>query len=232
MIGPVDPAVVQKVAGDLFGSWTLPGPYARISNIYDKVQAVNLKIETPDKSNATFQAGLRIKMSDGDPDYAALVLANYMFGGSITARAPNRIRNKEGLSYGVSSRFAATTDGTAATFALSAISNPKNTPQVESSFRDELAKTLKDGFTADEIAVAKRAWKDAQTVSRSNDQALVSLLLARDEFGRTMDWDTKLDAKIQSLTPEQVNTAFRKHVDPASVTIVKAGDFKAAAVYR
>jgi hypothetical protein len=44
-----------------------------------------------------FEAGMRLKLSEGDADYPAMVLANYMFGGSITARMPNRIRNREGL---------------------------------------------------------------------------------------------------------------------------------------
>ncbi len=232
VIGKVDPAAFTKTANEIFGNWKTPAGYTRIASEYEAKAPVNLKIETPDKQNANFEAGLRIKLSDGDPDYPAMVLANYMFGGSITARAPNRIRNKEGLSYGVSSRFAASAEGNNASFALTAISNPKNTPQVESSFLDELKKTLKEGFTAEEVAIAKKAYLDAQKVNRSTDQALVRLLLTRDEFNRTMAYDTAMEAKIQSLTPEAISEVFRKYVDPAKVTIVKAGDFKAAGVYR
>jgi zinc protease len=47
-----------------------------------------------------------------------------------------------------------------------------------------------------------------------------------------MKWDEQLEAKIQSLTPEQINAAFRKHIDPEAVSIVKAGDFKAVGVYK
>ena len=42
----------------------------------------------------------------------------------------------------------------------------------------------------------------------------------------------QLDAKLAALTVEQVNAAFRKHVDPSAISIVKAGDFKAADVYQ
>lgn len=232
VIGKVDAAAFTKTANEIFGNWKTPAGYQRIVSSYEATNPVNLKIETPDKQNATFEAGLHLRMSDGDLDYPAMVLANYMFGGSITARAPNRIRNKEGLSYGVSSRFTASAEGNNATFALTAISNPKNTPQVESSFVDELKKTLKDGFTAEEVAVAKKAYLDAQKVNRSNDQALVRLLLTRDEFGRTMAWDAAMEKKIESLTPEVISSVFRTYVDATKVTIVKAGDFKAAAVYR
>ena len=96
--------------------WSVAAPYERIATNYQKTTPVNVKIETPDKQNATFDAGLAFAMSDTDPDYPAMVLANYMFGGSITGRAPNRIRNQEGLSYGVSSRVSVPVVGNAASF--------------------------------------------------------------------------------------------------------------------
>ena len=46
------------------------------------------------------------------------------------------------------------------------------------------------------------------------------------------DRAVQLEAKIRSLTAADVNAAFRKHVDPAALTIVKAGDWKAAGVYQ
>jgi zinc protease len=195
---------------------------------------VNLKIETPDKQNASFAAALRLPMSDTDPDYPAMLLANYMFGGSITGRVPDRIRNREGLSYGVNSNFQAPppTDGNAARFGGAAISNPKNSPKVEASFRDELAKTLAGGFTADEVAGAKKALRDARTMGRTQDQALLRLIAAREDAERTLAWDEQMDAKLEALTTDQVNAAFRRHVDASTLSIVKAGDFKAADVYQ
>jgi zinc protease len=110
--------------------------------------------------------------------------------------------------------------------------NPMNGPKVEFSFKDELAKTLKEGFSAAEVAAAKKAYLDSRMVSRSTDQALLAALASHEQENRTMKWDEQLEQKIQALTPEQVSAAFRKHIDPASLSIVKAGDFKAAGVYQ
>src|SRR6185503_17176968 len=99
----------------------------------------NRAIETPDKTNALFLAGLNFKMNDDDPDYAALVLANYIFGGSGGSRLFKRVRDKEGLSYGVGSMVSVPTKDDNAGFSGNAISNPKNSPKVEESFKDELA---------------------------------------------------------------------------------------------
>jgi zinc protease len=160
-----------------------------------------------------------------------MVLANYMFGGSITARAPNRIRNQEGLSYDVRSGFAAPAIGNAANFSGAAISNPQNMPKVEESFRDELAKVLANGFTPDEVAAAKKAIRDQRMVGRSQDAGLLGLIVTREEFNRTLAWDQQMDAKLDALTADQVNAAFRRHVTLEQLSIVKAGDFAAAKAY-
>jgi len=231
IVGRFDTTAAGKAAADLFGNWTSPQPYRRITTDYRKITPVNLKIETPDKQNATFGAGLLLPMTDSDADYPAMVLANYMFGGSITSRMEDRIRNREGLSYGANSSFGASVEGTAARFGAAASSNPKNTPRVEASFRDELAKTLAEGFTAKEVNEAKKAYLDQRKVGRSQDQQLLRLISTREEYGRTLDWDEKMDAKLDALTADQVNAAFRKHVDASAISIVKAGDFKAAGAY-
>ena len=231
VLGQIDPADVSKAASGLLGNWSSSVPYQVMRSKYAKVGGINQKIETPDKENAQFEAGMRIPLTDDSADYPAMLLANYMFGGSITARMPNRIRNLEGLSYGASSRFTAPSDGDSASFMATVSSNPINTPKVESSFLDELSKTLKNGFTSEEAETAKKAYLDAVRVGRSQDQALLRAVAAREQRGRTMKWDEQFESKVQALTLDQINAAFRKYMDPSQLTIVKAGDFKKAGAY-
>ena len=60
----------------------------------------------------------------------------------------------------------------------------------------------------------------------------MGLIASHEQLGRTLLYDEQQDARIQALTLEQINVAFRKYMDPAAVTIVKAGDFKKVAVYQ
>ena len=131
----------------------------------------------------------------------------------------------------MSSRLSVPVVGNAASFDGGAISNPQNTPRVEASFRDELAKTLANGFTVDEVAAAKKALRDQRMVGRSQDAGLLGLIATREEFDRTLAWDEQMDAKLDALTADQVNAAFRRHVSLDQLSIVKAGDFKAAGAY-
>ena len=167
-----------------------------------------------------------------DPDYPAMLLAGYMFGGPITSRVSDRIRNREGLSYGANARVTVPAEGDAAMLAGTVSLNPVNGPKVEASFQDELAKTLKEGFTEAEVAKSKQAYLDSRMVARSSDGGLLAQLASHEQLDRTMKWDEQLEQKIRALTADQVNAAFRKHVDPAALSIVKAGDWKAAAVYQ
>jgi len=45
-----------------------------------------------------------------------------------------------------------------------------------------------------------------------------------------MTFDETMEAKIPSLTVDDVNKAFRSHVDPAVMSVIQAGDFWKAGV--
>jgi zinc protease len=231
-VGQFDPAATKQLVAELFGDWKSPKPYTRVPTEYHKVAASDKKFETPDKQNALLELGLTTRMSDMDPEYPAMIIANYIFGGSGGSHLFKRIRDKEGLSYGVGSSFTAPQVDEGATFVAYAISAPQNTPKVEASFKDELAQVLKNGFTADEVAAAKKAWLENESVSRAADGTVSRQIAIDERFGRVFLWRGELDAKVAAVTPEQVNAVFRRHIDPSALVVVKAGDFKKAGAYQ
>ncbi len=230
--GQFDPEQMKKLVTELFGDWKSASRYERIPDPFESIAAVNDKIETPDKQNALFLAQMPMKMSDTDPDYAAITIAGMVFGGSPNSRLFQRIRVKDGLSYGAYGGFSVPTKDDGASFSGSAIAAPQNMPKVEADFNDELAHALKDGFTADEVAKAKKTWLDQRSVSRAEEASIAGLLNNRERWGRTLLWDAQLEAAVAALTPEQVSEAFKRHVDAGAFSIVKGGDFKKAGAYQ
>src|SRR5262249_40386978 len=222
----------QKLLEQLFGNWKSKAPYARILRPYTKVEPKDRTVETPDKQNAMLVAGEKVKMSDEDPDYPAMILADYMLGGSTGARLFTRIREKEGLSYGVQSNFTAPTKDDGGSFMALALVAPQNAPKAEASMKDVLATTVKGGFTTEEVATAKTAWKQERIVGRSQDQALAGGVVARARYDPTLRVGGDVEKKVESLTAEQISEAFRRHLDAPSITYVRAGDFKKANVYQ
>jgi zinc protease len=227
IVGDFDPQTCLPILKTTLGGWTAAKPYARIPMpIVSEVPGGQQAINTPDKANATYTAGLVFAMKDDDPDYPALLMGNYILGsGALSSRLGNRIRQQEGLSYSVSSGLSVSSFDKRAALSMSAICNPQNIGKVEKAAREELERLLRDGVTADELDKAKQGHLQAQKVGRANDTALAGLLSTLRHTGRTMAYEAELEKKIESLTPEQIQAALKKHIEPKSLVIVTAGDF-------
>lgn len=229
VVGDFDPAEVRKLAEELLGPWKSPRPYTLIKREYKKLTPVNTTLEAPDKTSAFIYAAMPHNMDQQDPDYPAMVLADRILGGDEKSRLWVRIREREGLSYGVQSVFRAGAQEKYGSFAAVASVKPENTAKVEAAFKDEIAKIINSGFSADEVAFAKNAFLQERQLSLSQDGSLAALFVNQAELGRTMQREADLEKKILDTTPEQLAAAFKKWIDPASIAYFKAGDFKKAA---
>jgi zinc protease len=229
VVGDFDEQETARLATDLFSNWKSARPYARIGEIYRDVAPINRSLETPDKANAFFIAGMNLNLRDDDPDYPALTLGNFMLGGGfLNSRLAVRIRQKEGLSYGVGSQLQAGSLDKSGVFVTFAIYAPQNVTKLEAAFKEEIERVLKDGFTAEEVKAAKSGWIGSRQVSRAQDAELAGKLRSFAYLGRTLAWDADLERKVEALTLEQITAALRRHLDPAKITIIKAGDFAKA----
>ncbi|MCA3018381.1 MAG: insulinase family protein [Rhodocyclaceae bacterium] len=226
IVGDFDEAEVLKAIRESFADWTGGVPYVRLSSPYKDIAPVNRSIETPDKENSMFLARININMQDTDPDYPALLIANYIMGQSgFDSRLTSRIRVKDGLSYGAGSRLNVGSTDRGASWSGFAISAPQNTEKVELAFKDEVNKAIKDGFTLVEVVAAKSGVLQQRLQSRAQDGSLAGGLASNAYLGRTYAFSAALEAKIEALKAEDVSAVFRKYIDPSKITFIKAGDF-------
>lgn len=228
IVGDFDADQLARLSNELFGSWKSPANYKRLEAQVKKVQAINEKVETPDKANAFLTAQYNWEFKDDHPDYAALELGHYMLGGGTASRLFSRIRGKEGLSYGVGSFFSAGTLDNAASFSAYAIFAPENGTRLEEVFKEEIEKVLTEGFTEEEVTAAKSGWAQGNSVNRSQDGSVASRLNAYLFNGRTYAWDEGLEKRVQALTAAEINAAMKKYLKYENISIVIAGDFAKA----
>ena len=228
IVGDFDPNACLPVLKETLRGWSAAKPYARITTpITSELTGSQHKINTPDKANATYTAGLVFPLRDDDPDYPPLLMGNYLFGsGALSSRLGTRVRQQEGLSYSIGSSLSVSSFDQRAGLTITAICNPQNIRRVEKAVQEELDRLLRDGVTKDELEQGKQGYLQAQKVGRSSDTALVGILANLSHVGRTMTFQAELEKKIQALTPEQIVAALRKHIDPKKLLIVIAGDFE------
>jgi len=231
IVGDFDAAAVQTLLSSKLDGWKSPKAYAEVTTPYPNppIAPKSQVFETPDKENAVFVAGMPIKLKDSDADYPALVLGNYLLGGGASSRLFGRIRGTEGLSYSVGSQLSAPAASDGGRFVVQAIAAPQNADKVEASFRDELAKVLREGYTDQEIATAKDSWLQGRQVGRSQDGQLTGALLNHTHNGRTMAWDADFEAKIRALTGAGIRAAMQRYLDAGKMAFMKGGDFEGAA---
>jgi zinc protease len=231
VVGEFDAAAIRDQIAKKLDGWKSPKPYTEVLTPFPEpaIPPTTEAFQTPDKENAFFLAGMPVPMKDSDADFPALVLGNYILGSGLSSRLSSRIREREGLSYGVGSAFSAPAKSNGARFVVQAISAPQNAQKVEASFRDELANVLRDGYKPEEVATAKTSWAQQRQIGRTQDGALAGALLGQMHNGRTMAWDAELESKVRALTPEQIRAAMQKYLDPAKMTYMRGGDFAKAA---
>ena len=221
IVGDFDPDEIVPVLEEVLGDWNANQPYVRVDRPYSDVPAVAVDIEMPDKANAGMAAFLTIRMRDDDANYPALVLVNHI----VSSRLYDRIRQQEGLSYAVGSNFSAKSIDEFALFFGYAIFAPENADRVVSAFREEVDRALERGFTAEEVETARRGYLDGAQRQRSSDEAVASILNEYLSLDRTMEFVAQQEGAIDTLTPNDLLVAMRRHIDPKKMSIFRAGDF-------
>jgi zinc protease len=151
-------------------------------------------------------------------------MLNYMLGGSPTSRLFDRLRQKEGLSYGAGSRIFAHPVDVSGHFLAWALCAPQNLDKSLAAMLEEIRRLLKDGVSEKELDEAKKSYAKNWD-SRIADDDFVSAELAQGLFlERTFTYWRDLNDKIQRLTPAEISAAAQRFIKPDGLAIVRAGD--------
>uniref|UniRef100_UPI00374D288E insulinase family protein n=1 Tax=Undibacterium sp. TaxID=1914977 RepID=UPI00374D288E len=226
IVGDFDPLEVEATLHTSFGDWTARQAYQRVPNPYRESRPQSLSRATPDKANAFFFGSMAVPVSDHNADYAALSLGNYLLGGSTNSRILERIRQKDGISYGGGSYLNPSSVDESANFVVVAIFAPQNRSKLETGLREEMTRAIRSGFTAAEIEDAKKSLAQQFQLSRSQDNELAAEISRNLHLGRSMQFDVDFEQKLMALTAADVKTAMIKYLDYGKLVTVTAGDFK------
>ncbi|THC40624.1 pitrilysin family protein [Massilia sp. Mn16-1_5] len=229
-VGDFDPAALKAQVERLYGNWNAQQKFVRVPGSIKSVAGQKLALETPDKASSLLLAVHPVPLRNDAKAYPTLVMADYMLGGgALRSRLADRIRQKEGLSYGVGSQLSIPARDPAGIWMAYAMSAPQNTAKVEAVLREELQRAVSEGFTEAELAEAKKGWLQGEEVSRTSDEALANALSDYLTMDRTMAFDAAIEDQVRKLTLAQVNEAMREYIKPGAISFIAAGDFAKAA---
>lgn len=213
----------------LFGDWKKPAApkFVRYINKYVDIPPARFDAIARDKANAIVRLHQPLPLNTEDADYAALELAVHIFGGGgLESRLSERVRQKEGLTYGIGANLSADAWGNAGNFAIQASYAPDKRDRLIAVVKEEVARMAGQGVTAAELARAKKDILEGRKQGRAEPGVLAASLVGLADRGETWAAAQARDDKLAAVTVEQANAAWRRHIKPEAFIISTAGDFK------
>jgi len=169
---------------------------------------------------------LALPVQELHPDYPALMMANYLLGQGGNSRLWTRVRETEGLSYSVHAYLGWNAWEPYTVWSASAIFAPQNLERVEQAMREEIARAVAEGFTAEELQQGREGLLNFRRLSRAQDRNLAVALVENLHLQRNFLVSQQVDEALARLSVDEVNAALRKYLQPQRLVVGAGGDFK------
>jgi zinc protease len=223
LTGPLELTPVLAQLQSLWGDWSSNEPYTRWSSEHAApVGEAFSRVQVAEKANASYNARIAFPLDQRHPDFAPLLAGIEMMS---RLGLFQRIREQEGISYGVGSSLDAPWEGNAAAINIGASFAPQNLARLRIAVREVLAQTREKGYNNTEVSSAKSAIlarrKDRLT-QPANAIDIIAFNLRED---RALDANKEFDERYEKLDAAAVNAALRKYVDVSLLREVAAGTF-------
>lgn len=225
IVGDIDANIATEEVRRLFEGWrsgirqkidVAPTP---LPNASDKQY-----VQMSDKANVDIFIGHPGGVRRSSPDYHAAILANHALGQStLSSRLGLQVRDTEGLTYGIISRFFEVGLGDGL-WAISVSVSPENVHRAIDSSMKVLRNYTRDGITDKELAESKSSIIGAFKVGLSSNSGIADMLLEMELHSLGLDYIDRYPEYINSVSKEDVNRAIRRYFHPDKVLIAIAGE--------
>jgi zinc protease len=161
-------------------------------------------------------------MKVGDPDYFPLYVGNHILGGSgLVSKISEEVREKRGLSYSAYSYF----------FPFRVEGPFMMGLQTKKGQSDEalnvMQKTLRDfinaGPTPKELEASKKNITGGFAMRLDSNQKLIDQVASIAFYGLPLDYLDTFIGKVEAVTPQQIQTAFKVRIAPDKLQTVLVG---------
>ncbi len=228
VVGDVSAAEVGGQFRESFGEFA--GPESVEIEVADPEHTAARReiVTVREKANVDVLLGSAAPLRRDASDYYAARLANSALGEStLSSRLGLQVRDREGLTYGIGSRFRAPSLA-AGPWYIAVSVNPSNVERAISSSLAVLRDYVEHGLRPEELADEKSAAVGSFKVSLSTNGGIAEALWNAEFYRLGADFVDRYPQLIEAVTLEEANAAVRKYFRPDHLTVVIAGDYEAA----
>lgn len=225
VVGQVDPDRVCTVLDRALEGWhggALPPPLPRRPPT--SASPGELRLAMADKPNVDVILGHPGGLRRRDANFLAAQLANAVLGHStLSSRLGRRLREREGLTYGVYSRFfgAGLLDGP---WGLVFSVSPPHLEQAVAAARQELERFCSEGPSEEELEEQRQALAGSYRVSLATSAGLARELAHVLRHGLPLQELEDLPERVRGISLAAVRRAISEHFSPLHLCLAAAGE--------
>lgn len=220
-VGDVTPERLGQLLDRAFGA--LPARAASFDIPRVEVQGAGRTLILRKPATQTFALFGHRGIAREDPDFFAAQLVNYVLGGGgFNSRLMARVREREGLTYGIGTGIA-TLDRAEAIQGSFSSENGRIARAME-IVREEWAAMGARGLSAEELQGAKDYLTGSFPLQLDRSDRIARLLVNARLDGRGLDWFEERQRRIEAVTLAQANATARRLFEPARLLVVLAGE--------
>jgi zinc protease len=217
-------ALVEKHLGGIAKGERLS--YATVALTTPAGKGVREAVTMPGKANMNIIMGTSSGLRRNDPDYEAALISNAALGqNALSSRIGRRVRDTEGLSYNLSSRFW-NSDVLDGLWLVNVNVAPQNLAKAMHSTREEIEKFGREGVTDAEVEAQKSFFAGNYQVGLGSNAGIATALVNAEKFGFGPRYLDEFPSRIRAVTKDEVNAAMRKHFFPDKLHVIVAGDLE------
>ncbi|MEH2456771.1 MAG: pitrilysin family protein [Nostoc sp.] len=223
LVGDFDPVKVKALLNQEFGKWQATGkpPVLKIASVPLPQTLTRLNKLIPGKAEAVTYIGYN-GIARKDPRfYAALVLNQILGGDTLSSRLGTEVRDRQGLTYGIYSGFAAGINP--GPFLIQMQTAPLDTQKAIASTLALLKQLREQGITEAELNAAKRSITNSYPVDLANPSDVSSMILDNAVLGLSRSEIRDFPLRIQAVTMAQMQQAIEDLIKPENLVIVTTG---------
>ena len=223
LVGDFDVLELRSQLQNILGQWHNPQPSTPLTFPEPQLPQTIQRIQAPlsGKTQVVTYMGYP-GLERHHPLYFAAMLLNQILGGdTLSSRLGTEIRDRQGLTYGIYSYFAAGIH--AGPFAVQMQTAPEDTQKAISSTIALLKQVKEDGITESELQTAQRSILNSYPVDLADPDMLAQRFLMNEVLGLPIAEIRQLPQKIAAVTMTEVNQAIQTFIHPDRLVIVSAG---------
>lgn len=220
IVGAVDEEKAHQIAEQLTAKLPKGKPAPSIPKAVQLTKSETVEIDYP-ASQTVLRLG-QLGINHHNPDYFSLTLGNYILGGgALVSRLSEEVREKRGLTYGVTSQFIPMPgDGP---FLISLSTRNQQAATALKITEDTLTRFIKEGPEDHEITAAKQYLIGSFPLSLASNGSIANMLLRIAFYHLPDDYLDQYTTKINQVTRAQIKEAFQRQINPEKMLLISVG---------